>query len=88
MRSIHSVGTRLIPPLKLNYMCSKQVLKSGNYKLEAFCMEPTSFHVKEVSSLKGGAPEFVKTKLLTRMAYNLEDVSGELLRGGRAAPSS
>ena len=52
-----------------------QELKSGNYKLEKFCMEPTSFTVKEESSFKGGETEFVKTKLMTRLTYTLDAVS-------------
>ena len=52
-----------------------QDLKSGNYKLEKFCMEPTSFTVKEESSFKGGETEFVKTKLMTRLTYTLDAVS-------------
>merc|ERR1712216_741049 len=34
-------------------------LKSGEYKFEKFCMEPTSFTVKEESQFKGGEEEFV-----------------------------
>ena len=39
-------------------------------------MEPTSFTVKEESSFKGGESEFVKTKLMTRLTYTLDAVSG------------
>lgn len=50
-------------------------LKAGNYKLDKFCMEPTSFTVKEESQFKGGESEFVRTKLMTRLTYTLDAVS-------------
>lgn len=50
-------------------------LKPGSYRLSAFCMEPTSFTVKEESEKKGGKPEFTKTKLMTRLTYTLAEVS-------------
>ena len=49
-------------------------IKPGDYKIQKFCMEPTSFTVKEESQLKGGKPEFVKTKLTTRLTYTLDEV--------------
>jgi photosystem II oxygen-evolving enhancer protein 1 len=49
-------------------------LKSGDYKFEKFCMEPTSFTVKEESAFKGGDDEFVPTKLMTRLTYTLDEV--------------
>lgn len=51
-------------------------LKAGTYKLEKFCIEPTSFTVKEDSAFKGGEAEFVKTKLMTRLTYTLDAMSG------------
>lgn len=51
-------------------------LKSGNYKLERFCMEPTEFTVKEESQFKGGQAEFVPTKLMTRLTYSLDGMEG------------
>jgi len=51
-------------------------LKAGNYKLEKFCIEPTSFTVKEESPFKGGETEFTKTKLMTRLTYTLDAMSG------------
>jgi len=53
-----------------------KAIKSGNYKLEKFCMEPTSFTVKEESQFKSGAPEFQKTRLMTRLTYTLDEMSG------------
>jgi hypothetical protein len=54
-------------------------IKAGTYKLEKFCMEPTSFTVKEESQFKGGEAEFVKTKLMTRLTYTLDEVRSCLL---------
>lgn len=51
-------------------------LKPGNYKLEKFCMEPTQFLVKEESQFKGGDTDFTKTKLMTRLTYTLDQMSG------------
>uniref|UniRef100_A0A7S4X3M9 Photosystem II subunit O n=1 Tax=Mesostigma viride TaxID=41882 RepID=A0A7S4X3M9_MESVI len=53
----------------------------GKYKVAKFCLEPTSVKVKEESILKGGAPEFVDTKLLTRMTYTLDEISGSMTVG-------
>lgn len=54
-------------------------IPAGEYALGAFCMEPTSFSVKE-ESLKGDA-EFVKTKLMTRLTYTLDGMTGNFLVG-------
>jgi photosystem II oxygen-evolving enhancer protein 1 len=51
-------------------------LKPGTYKMDKFCMEPTQFLVKEESQFKGGDTDFVKTKLMTRLTYTLDAVSG------------
>eukprot|EP01025_Chloroclados_australasicus_P062547 TRINITY_DN8217_c0_g1_i1.p1 TRINITY_DN8217_c0_g1~~TRINITY_DN8217_c0_g1_i1.p1 ORF type:complete len:356 (+),score=48.06 TRINITY_DN8217_c0_g1_i1:155-1069(+) len=56
-------------------------LSAGEYKFAKFCMEPTSFTVKEESQFKGGEAEFVKTKLMTRLTYTLDDMSGTLKVG-------
>merc|ERR1711981_319024 len=53
-------------------------LPSGDYTFDKFCMEPTSFKVKEESQIKGGEPEFVDTKLVTRLTYTLDDMSGKM----------
>jgi photosystem II oxygen-evolving enhancer protein 1 len=52
-------------------------LKAGAYKFSKFCMEPTSFTVKEESQFKGGETEFVATKLMTRLTYTLDEMSGD-----------
>merc|ERR1712072_1508717 len=57
-------------------------LPAGDYTFDKFCMEPTSFKVKEDSQLKGGEPEFVDTKLVTRLTYTLDDMSGKMKIGG------
>jgi photosystem II oxygen-evolving enhancer protein 1 len=56
-------------------------LSAGNYKFEKMCLEPTSFTVKEESQFKGGAEEFVPTKLMTRLTYTLDEISGSLKVG-------
>jgi photosystem II oxygen-evolving enhancer protein 1 len=43
-------------------------------RFQKMCMEPTSFTVKEGSQFKGGDTEFVKTKLMTRLTYTLDEV--------------
>lgn len=50
-------------------------LKAGKYKISKFCMEPTAFKVKEESQFANKEPEFVKTKLMTRLTYTLDEVS-------------
>ncbi|GLC51899.1 hypothetical protein PLESTB_000560800 [Pleodorina starrii] len=56
-------------------------LAAGTYKVANFCMEPTSFTVKEESVFKGGESEFVKTRLMTRLTYTLDAMSGTLKVG-------
>jgi photosystem II oxygen-evolving enhancer protein 1 len=51
-------------------------IKAGTYKLEKFCLEPTSFTVKEESQFKTGETDFVPTKLVTRLTYTLDEISG------------
>ena len=53
-------------------------LKAGTYSLGKFCMEPTSFTVKEESQFKGGSADFVPTKLMTRLTYTLDEASARL----------
>jgi photosystem II oxygen-evolving enhancer protein 1 len=57
-------------------------LPAGDYAFEKFCMEPTSFKVKEETLIKGGDASFVETKLMTRLTYTLDDMSGKLKIGG------
>lgn len=55
-------------------------IKPGSYKIEKLCLEPTSFTVKEESQFKDREPEFVKTKLMTRLTYTLDEVCSEPLQ--------
>jgi photosystem II oxygen-evolving enhancer protein 1 len=52
-------------------------LKAGSYKLAKFCLEPTSFTVKDESQFKGGESEFVNTKLMTRLTYTLDEIDAD-----------
>lgn len=51
-------------------------IKAGNYRINKLCLEPTSFTVKEESQFKGGESEFTPTKLMTRLTYTLDEISG------------
>jgi len=53
-------------------------LSAGDYTFDKFCMEPTSFQVKEDSQFKGDESKFVDTKLMTRLTYTLDDMSGKI----------
>jgi photosystem II oxygen-evolving enhancer protein 1 len=48
--------------------------------VEKFCMEPTTFTVKEEDAK--GREEFVNTKLLTRLTYGLDGMNGSMKIGG------
>ncbi|KAG8384497.1 hypothetical protein BUALT_Bualt04G0124100 [Buddleja alternifolia] len=50
--------------------------KSGKYSAKKFCLEPTSFTVKAEGVSKNSAPEFQKTKLMTRLTYTLDEIEG------------
>merc|ERR1712157_577612 len=69
-------------PLMSSGSTNLKDLPAGNYAVTKFCMEPTSFKVKEESQFKGAAAEFVDTKLMTRLTYTLDDISGKLNIGG------
>merc|ERR1739848_781842 len=57
-------------------------LPAGDYTFDKFCIEPTSFKVKEESQFKSGSSEFVDTRLMTRLTYTLDDMSGKLKVSG------
>merc|ERR1712039_64136 len=57
-------------------------LPAGEYAVNKLCLEPTSFKVKEESQFKGGSSDFVDTKLMTRLTYTLDDISGKLKVAG------
>merc|ERR1711918_319972 len=44
--------------------------------------EPTSVKVKEESQFRGADTEFVDTKLMTRLTYTLDDMSGKIKVSG------
>ena len=60
---------------------SGKEIKAGDYALEKFCMEPTSFTVKEESQFKAGESEFSKTRLMTRLTYTLDGMTGQFKVG-------
>jgi photosystem II oxygen-evolving enhancer protein 1 len=57
-------------------------IPSGNYTFDKFCLEPTSFKVKEESQFKGKGAEFADTRLMTRLTYTLEQMSGKMSISG------
>jgi len=59
-------------------------LPAGNYKFENFCMEPTSFKVKD---RQGGENYYVDTKLMTRLTYTLDAMSGKMTIGSDGSVS-
>merc|ERR1712205_172491 len=56
-------------------------LKAGDYSINKFCLEPTSFEVKDEAITKGAKADFVKTKLMTRLTYTLDEISGRFKVG-------
>jgi photosystem II oxygen-evolving enhancer protein 1 len=60
---------------------SGKEIKAGDYALERFCMKPTSFTVKEESQFKQGESEFSKTRLMTRLTYTLDGMTGSFKVG-------
>jgi photosystem II oxygen-evolving enhancer protein 1 len=57
-------------------------IASGEYTFDKFCMEPTSFSVKEDSYSTSDSSKFIDTKLMTRLTYTLDDMSGKIKIGG------
>jgi photosystem II oxygen-evolving enhancer protein 1 len=62
-------------------------LSAGNYKFDSFCMEPTSFKVKDRASFKGQEEDYVDTKLMTRLTYVLDAMSGQMTIGADGSVS-
>ncbi|KAL8160440.1 hypothetical protein V2J09_001977 [Rumex salicifolius] len=50
--------------------------KPGKYTAKKFCLEPTQFTVKAEGVSKNSAPDFQKTKLMTRLTYTLDEIEG------------
>lgn len=69
------------PTLETGSANVKSELKPGKYKMDRFCMEPTQFTVKDDSQFKGGNAEFTKVKLVTRLTYTLDQISGTVTVG-------
>ena len=62
----------------------KGAVKAGNYKMENFCIEPTSFKVKSGTGLKsegGDTSGFSKTSLITRLTYTLDAMTAKFMDG-------
>ena len=53
-------------------------VKPGKYNAKKFCLEPTSVTVKAEGVSKNSAPDFQKTKLMTRLTYTLDEIEGPL----------
>lgn len=51
-------------------------IKPGKYTAKKLCLEPTSFTVKAEGVSKNSAPDFQKTKLMTRLTYTLDEIEG------------
>lgn len=61
---------------------NKLSLKSGNYKIDQMCLEPSSFQVKVPSADGKTVTDFEKTKLMTRLTYTLDGIRANLQVGG------
>merc|ERR1719183_617593 len=60
---------------------TKITLGSKPYKIEEFCLEPTSFQVLEDKLTKAGlVTEAVNTKVTTRQTYVLTGIDGDLVQ--------
>jgi len=53
-------------------------ISAGEYSFDKFCIEPTSFQVKDETPIKNSESEYVDTKLMTRLTYTLDDMSGKM----------
>jgi len=61
---------------------NKLNLKSGNYQINNFCLEPSSFQVKVPPTDAKPKTEFEKTQLMTRLTYTLDGIRADLQVGG------
>ncbi|EOD09025.1 oxygen-evolving enhancer protein 1 of photosystem II [Emiliania huxleyi CCMP1516] len=58
-----------------------EIKVGGNYKIDEFCLEPTSFQVLEEKLTKSGVvTEAVDTKVTTRQTYVLTGMEGDLVQ--------
>jgi len=69
-------------PVITDSQSSKLSLRSGNYRLENLCLEPSSFQVRVPSADGKTVSEFEKSKLLTRLTYTLDGIRTDLQVGG------
>lgn len=49
-----------------------------SYRLTSLCLQPTTFFVKEEAANKRAKPEYVSSKLVTRLTSTIESVEGSL----------
>lgn len=75
-------GLANICPVVVGGTSNLSSLSAADYSFEKFCLEPTSFKVKEDNPIKNGNAEFVDTKLMTRLTYTLDDMSGKMKISG------
>merc|ERR1711869_936 len=54
-----------------------KAIKAGDYNISKFCLEPTSFEVKDEAVAKGKEADFVPTKLMTRLTYTRDELKEE-----------
>jgi photosystem II oxygen-evolving enhancer protein 1 len=71
-------GLANICPVIVGGTSNLRSLAASDYSFEKFCIEPTSFKVRDETQYKYGEAEFVDTKLMTRLTYSLDDMSGKL----------
>merc|ERR1712182_117828 len=58
-------------------------ISGGKYRMQEFCLEPTSFQVLEEKLTKNGlVTEAVDTKVTTRQTYVLTGIDGQLVQDG------
>uniref|UniRef100_A0A061RLN6 Photosystem II oxygen-evolving enhancer protein 1 n=2 Tax=Tetraselmis sp. GSL018 TaxID=582737 RepID=A0A061RLN6_9CHLO len=62
-------------------------IKAGQYRFQNFCLEPTSFTVKDDAQARNGKADFVKTKLMTRLTYTLDGMTGKMSIGNDGSVS-
>ena len=72
----HGAGLANTCPL-LDDASDKVDVPAGDYQIEKFCLEPTGIEVREEA---GG--DFTPTKLMTRLTYTLDEISGKFKIGG------
>merc|ERR1711937_756267 len=59
-----------------------RLVPTGDYSFDKFCLEQSSFKVKDETQFKDGRTEFVDTKLMTCLKYFLDDMRGKVKVNG------